>query len=150
MSIRRVPVPWHSLLLATSEKRWLSSAGTTAVLWGCAVPPGPVLPAVRAALRNAGVRCAGSNLVAECRSHSLAAWQRLRHQQLKSWLRRVEELEQRLVAVTSSLTTLPSGQARSASGLWEFRMISRETSAKSVKQDILPHRLLLVPGISAD
>lgn len=115
-----MPVPWHSLLLATSEKRWLSSAGTTAVLWGCSIPPGPVLPAVRAALRNAGVRCAGSSLVAECRSRSLAAWQRLRHQQLRSWLQRVEELEQRLVAVTSSLTTLPSGQARSASKCWDF------------------------------
>lgn len=95
---RRVPVPWPGLLFSAVPSSRLS----TAALWSAV--PAPVLPATRAVVERTGA-CVGSGV---------AALRRLRGEQLKSWRRKVEELEQRLVAVTNSLATVASGQVGSA------------------------------------
>jgi len=89
-------VPWPSLLFGAPPCSRLS----TAALWSAA--PAPAWPAAQAAAAQA---CA-------CARGRLAAWHQLRGEQLRSWLRHVEQVEQRLVAVAGSLSVLPAGQVR--------------------------------------
>ncbi len=120
----RDAVPWPSLLFGAPPCSRLS----TAALWSAS--PAPAWPAAQAAAAQA---CA-------CARGRLAAWHQLRGEQLRSWLRHVEVLEQRLVAVAGSLSVLPAGQVRAP--CWR----AAEDAARSVFARPSAHSLPASPG----